>query len=147
MFSDTYFIRGLQHWSKCTPIDLFHPEISVSLQKDGFTKPLREFGFIIEINHNGIIASFDRDVTSKIKDGKRVFSPWSNKKWRDYGEDMISLIGNTREGSHNEIWVDTDYAQIIGGYVIGNNHKGFQKSLSREGYPIHCLHDINMAKD
>jgi hypothetical protein len=137
---DTYFIRGLQEWSKFYPIDLIDPEISVSLQKDGYTLPLRPFGYVIEVEKGGIMNAFDRDVTSKIIQGKKTFAPWTDRNWREYKEDeMHILMENTRKGSHNEIWVRSRCATIVGGYVVGEAGKGFVNSMERYGYPIKRL--------
>jgi hypothetical protein len=129
----TYFIRGLKFWDRS--IDLLYPEISVSLQKDGYTKPLWRFGYVIEIKPGGIIAAFDRDVTSKIEYGRKVFAPWTNREWRRY-DDLEELMKNTREGSHNELWVDSDLAEIVGGYVVGDGMKRFKRIMGENGYEV-----------
>lgn len=133
---DSYFIHGFSNWSKNHVINFLHPQISVSLQKDGFTFPLRPIGFILQIKENGIIAAFDRDVASKLINGKKVFSNYSCNT-NSY-TDLDLLLKNTPKGSHNELWVYSDFVEIIGGYTIGG-FKSFEKAMKKADYPIHYL--------
>lgn len=137
---ETYFIYGLSHWSKEFILGIIHPEISISLQKDGYTQPLRPLGFILKVN--SILAAFDRDVSSKLIDGKKEFSPWSPKS-RNYS-DLSELINNTRRKSHNELWASSSEVEIIGGYIVGKS-KSFEKRMITAGYSIHYLNDLNIS--
>lgn len=130
---DTYFIHGFDHWSKNHLIDFIHEEICVSLQKDGHTYPIRPLGFILNINK--IIAAYDRDAASKLIFNKRVFSKYS-RQLIDYSSDLKSLIEKTPKGKHNELWIKSKDAEIIGGYIVGEGHKTFEKSMKSYGYSI-----------
>lgn len=134
--SGSYFIHGFSHWSKNHILDLIHPEISVSIQKDHFTIPLRPIGFILEIKEGGIIAAFDRDVASKLEYGKKTFAPWSPKS-KSYNN-LEDLLRNTPEGKHNELWVLSSHVDILAGYIMGEA-KSFEKRMKKAGYPIHKL--------
>ena len=118
-------------------------EISVSLQKDRTTKPIRPYGYIIKIEKGGIVSAFDRDATSAHNSkSKKEFKPQSSlKKWRWYSENELGLLlKNTRKDYHNEIWVNTDKAEIIGAYAVGDSNmpgiKAFIKSCRKEKIEI-----------
>lgn len=133
----TYFIHGMNSWGRNGHFKLFE-EISVSLQKDGHTTPLRDFGFILDIERGGVIAAFDRDVTSKVEDGKKVFS-WQSRKSRNYAENELDeLMSKTPKNKHNELWVRGDMATIVGGYVTGES-RDFRRSMEKKGLPIRII--------
>lgn len=134
----SYFIHGFSSWSKNHLIDFPHSEISVSIQKDDHTVPLRPIGFILEIQDGGIIAAFDRDVCSKIVRDRKVYSPWSSRS-KNY-TDLNELLANTPKGKHNELWVRSSFATIIAGYVVtGTKAKFFQKQMRKANYPIRII--------
>lgn len=135
--SGTYFIHGLDRWSKDYLINLMHEEICVSLQKDGHTSPIRPLGFILNVKK--ILAAYDRDAASKLVFNKRSFSRFS-RQLRNYGSDLQELILNTPKNSHNELWVKRDDAEILGGYIVGDGHKSFEKIMKSYGYSVkRCL--------
>jgi len=133
--SDTYFIHGLPNWSKDFSVDLIYPEISVSLQRDGYTFPLRPLGFILHIQKGGIIAAFAKDISSKIERGRKVLSTFS-RATRKYSEDELDqLIADTPQGKHNELWVDSGKAEIVAAYTIGGS-KSFEKAVRKQGLDV-----------
>jgi hypothetical protein len=137
----TYFIHGLPYWSKDFFVDLMYSEVSVSIQKDGFTVPLRPLGFILEIQKGGIISAFDKDVASKLVDGKKVLSIFSRIS-KTYSEtELDALVFNTPRGKHNELWVDSSKAEIVGGYTLGNTNS-FEKAMKRADLDVHHITNI-----
>lgn len=132
----SYFIHGFSKWSKNHFLNFIHPQISVSLQQDNYTVPLRPIGFILEIKKNGIIAAFDRDVCSKLENGKKIFAPWSpfSKNYKD----LEDLLKNTTKGKHNELWVYSSHVEIVSGYILGKS-KSFEKQMQKKGFSVHKL--------
>ena len=114
------FIRGIPPWERGTPVILPPGEISVSLHREGF-KPLRPYGFILDLLPGAIISAFDRDVCSDKNGDKKCLSlQTSHKKYRNYREDELEeLLKNTKIGGHNEIWIDSNKADIVGAYITG----------------------------
>lgn len=136
---DTYFIHGLNSWGRNGHFRLFE-EISVSLQKDGYTNPLRSFGFVLEINSGGILAAFDCDITSKVENGKKVMSWQSRRGVRSYCENTLDqLIANTSKSKHNELWVKGDEATIVGGYITEGGHDDFLRIMKKKGLPVRFI--------
>lgn len=131
----TSFIHGIHHWSKNHLVDFVHPEISVSIHKEGHTLPLRPIGFIVSIKEGGVNAAFDRDTASKLIAGKKQFSIYSRKLRNYLVSEFNQLIANTRKGKHNELWVESDKVEILSGYSIGNN-KTFEKAMNKFGYEV-----------
>lgn len=131
---NTCFIHGLKTWDRNGCFNLVG-EISVSLHQEGYTTPLRDFGFVIALKE--IIAAFACDITSKIENGKKVLSWQSRRGVRRYDETCLDqLIQNTSKGRHNELWVASEKIEIIGGYYIGEGHDLFKKAMTRKGLPL-----------
>ncbi len=117
---DTYFIHGVKQWSKENRTGIRSPEISVSLQKDGSTKPLRPYGYILKIDKGAISMAFDRDVASQYNENYRKESKLQStglKRRQSSENELQKLIANTKIGSHNEIWVKGDKVEIVGAYI------------------------------
>jgi hypothetical protein len=134
---NTYFIHGFKTWERNGYFKL-RGEISISLHKEGHTKPLRDFGFILSIDLEHIIAAFDCDITSKVENGKRVLSWQSKRGAKNYDKtNLDQLIKNTPKGKHNELWVCGENVEIIGGYYIGSGHESFIKSMTHK--KLQCL--------
>ena len=133
------FIRGIPPWEHGTPIRLPVGEISVSLHREGLV-PLRPYGYIIAIRPGAVIAAFDRDVCSdKNGDKKCISQQTAHKKYRNYQEyELEELLNNTRLGKHNEIWIDTNKADIIGAYIteVSPGWRQFQYDMQRAGISI-----------
>ena len=136
------FIRGIPPWEKNTPVMLPPGEISVSLHKPGLT-PLRPYGYVLKVHPGGIIAAFDRDVCSdKNGNNKCISQKTSHKQYRNYGEcELDQLLANTRPGFHNEIWIDSDKADIIGAYVTGISPgwKQFKNDVMKRGLKVQSI--------
>jgi hypothetical protein len=134
-------------WSGESSFRINSPEICVSLQKDAVTKPLRPYGFILNIDRGGIKSAFDRDVTSQYNEHfeKELKIQSAGKKRHQYDENELDrLMENTKNGSHNEIWVKGDKAEIVGAYIfeeqmnaIGANV--FLKACRKNGVQIKII--------
>lgn len=140
----SYFIRGIEKFKKGDQISIIYPTISVSLQLDGKTRPIREYGYVVELDEGAIQGAFDRDVSSKPLRGRKTFGHLSfHKKFHDYGNDLINLLHNTRPGSHNEIWVNILGVDIIGGYMVentkANGYKKFTQAIQNNGLPMKVI--------
>jgi hypothetical protein len=135
----TYFIHGLPHWSKHYFVELVFSEVSVSLQKDGHTTPIRPLGFILQIEQGGIRAAYAKDVASKVERGMKVLSEFSRVTKRYAEHELDALIANTPKGKHNELWVNPLRAEIVGGYIVGNGSKSFEKAMKRAGLDVHHI--------
>lgn len=140
---DTYFVHGVGEWSKDNRIGIIGEEISGSLQKDGHTKPIRSYGFVLEVEKGAISKAYDRDVTSERLRGKKQLSQQSKtKRWKEYGEDSLEdLIKNTPMNSHNEIWLNGNGVEIVGAYItqkgIGSpGSKSFLKACKEKNIPV-----------
>jgi hypothetical protein len=141
--NEPIFIRGIPPWEKNTPIGISpNTTISTSLHNKGL-KPLRPYGYILKIHPGGIVAAFDTDVCSKSTHGEKCISQQtSHKKYRNYSEEELDeLLTNTRPGYHNEIWVDSDKADIVGAYVTlpAPGWKKFQIAMQQNNIPITWL--------
>lgn len=141
-----YFIHGVKDWTKKHTIGIRTPEISCSLQKDNRTQPIRPYGYVLKLDKGAVTSAYDKDVTSHYRDTdfkKRLSEQTEQKKYRDYSEDELdALMENTREKSHNELWVNGEKAEIIGAYIrkIENTSPGtkeFIKACEKENIPIH----------
>jgi len=150
----SYFIHGFKNWKKSNSIGNFPPEICVSLQKDGNTNPLRNYGFILDIDKGGVINGYDRDVASKHLGGSKIIdqkSPANLRNLREYKEDELeSLVENTRTGTHNEIWINSEFAEITKAYIVEklsaigyrpseNGIKSFLKACEKENLEIYRI--------
>lgn len=82
--------------------------------------------------------AFDKDVTSKTISGKKVLSPWSPQLKTYKDNELEELIVNTKFSSHNELWISSNNAEIIGGYLCGKN-KSFVKFMKSNGYEVHLI--------
>ncbi|MCX6763530.1 MAG: hypothetical protein NTZ97_02240 [Candidatus Moranbacteria bacterium] len=145
---DCYFIHGVKDWSKESSIGVRTPEISCSLQKDNFTKPIRSYGYILKLDKGAITSAYNKDVTSQYSDTsfKKNLSEQSNqKKFKRYSEENLEeLIEDTQKNSHNELWVNGELVEIIGAYVVKNENnipgiKAFIKVCHEKGIPIHWI--------
>ena len=141
-----YFIHCIKSWSKNEYFGIKTPEISCSLQKDSYTIPLRPYGYILKIDKGAVICAFDRDVTSKYNENWQKFSAArQNKKIGRYSEsELEELIKNTKENSHNELWIRGEMIQIIGAYVVKKKvvspgTKVFIKSCRKADILIHWI--------
>lgn len=97
----TYFIHGVNSWNKDSIVSVSFPEISCSIQKDGYTDPLRPFGFILELDKGSIVSAHDTDVASKRGSGytKEYGDATLSKNYKEYSEDELgTLIESTKEG-------------------------------------------------
>ena len=54
----TYFIHGVKTWSKENSLSIRSPEISVSVQEDGKTVPLRPYGYRLKVYKGAIKKHF-----------------------------------------------------------------------------------------
>lgn len=143
----TYFVHGVKAWSKEDKIGIRNLEVSASLQKDNFTKPIRPYGYILKIDKGAISIAFDRDVSSEYNEnGKKELKTQSaGRKRRKYTEDELQdLIANTKAGSHNEVWTRGDGIEIIGGYITEDalsaaGAKSFLKSCQRNSIPVRII--------
>lgn len=142
---DCYFIHGVKDWDKKRRPAISVPEVSCSIQKDGHTKPLRPYGYILRLQKGAVINAFDRDVTSRYCDAsfkKELGEQTRLKKYRNYSENELSeLVENTPRNSHNELWVNGEMAEIAGGYVSkagidAPGVKAFIKTCGEEGIPV-----------
>lgn len=144
---DCYFIHGVTQWSKNNAIGIKAPEISCSIQKDGFSMPLRPYGYILKIDKGAISRAFDTDVSSKYKENweKELSEQTELKKYKNYQEDEFEeLIQNTKKNSHNELWVNGEKVEIVGAYIKKeeNNLPGttaFIKACNNSNIPIHWI--------
>jgi len=118
----SYFLHGFRTWNSYSSFQMFEPEMSCSLQLDGYTKPFRPFGVIISIEVGGLITGFDQDVASILLDGQKMFGHHSiSTNFNSYcEEEMSTLINKTHKHRHNELWVIADAIHIIGAYCIAN---------------------------
>ncbi|MEK7061779.1 MAG: hypothetical protein AAB957_00780 [Patescibacteria group bacterium] len=143
----TYFIHGVKQWSKKDRIDIRSPEVSVSLQKDDFTEPLRPYGYILKIDKGAISGAFDRDVTSTYNERyEKELKPQSaGRKHRHYGEsELQELMTNTKTGSHNEVWVKKDKTEIVGAYITEEalsapGAKVFLQACQKDNIPVRII--------
>jgi len=143
----SYFIHGVKQWSKKDRIGIRSPEVSTSLQKDNFTEPLRPYGYILKIDRGAIPGAFDRDVTSAYNERyeKELKSQSAGRKRRQYGENELQeLIANTKTGSHNEVWVKGDMAEIVGAYITEEalnapGAKAFLKACQKDNISVRII--------
>ncbi len=131
---ESFFIHGVNGWSKHHRFGILEAEVSVSLHENGRTKPLRPYGYVLQIRKNGTRACFDRDATSTHGSVGSKRSKFINRGGlRDYGEEELNeLIQNTRSGTHNEIWARSNSLQIVGVYLCewGKGSPGSKSFLS-----------------
>lgn len=141
---DWYFMHGIKDWKKDHLIGIRSPEISCSLHKDGFTRPLRPYGYILALDQGSISRAYDRDVTSHY-DGnfKKILSEGTRqKKYNSYSEKELDLLAkNTRKDSHNELWVNGEKTEIIGAYIMKDamgisGNQSFIKACRKAGIPV-----------
>lgn len=74
------------------------PEISCSLQKDGYTQPMLPYGYVLKIDKGGINSIFNIDVTSEydINARKKIKDNVRQKRFKKYNvSDLDELIKNT----------------------------------------------------
>jgi hypothetical protein len=143
----TYFIHGVKQWSKKDRIGIRSPEVSASLQKDNVTEPLRPYGYILKVDKGAISGAFDRDVTSDYNERyEKELKPQSaGRKCRQYNENELQeLIANTKTGSHNEIWIRGDQAEVVGAYITEEalsspGAKAFLKTCQRDNIPVRII--------
>ena len=115
-----YYIHGVLPWTKNCYFGKFSPQISISLHHDNYTKPLYPYGYILEILKTKIIRAFDCDVTSETDSiGNKSFSRLTClNSFRNYHySELNTLIRNTKMGSHNEIWIQSEHVEIVGIYI------------------------------
>src|SRR5258706_3422490 len=144
---ESYFLRGIRNWTPNEDLKINMPEISISLQRDGQTLPLRSYGYILEIDKGGIVSAYDRDVTSEyIENGKKGLAERSTKNdTKTYSEEELDdLLQNTKSGSHNELVVRGDKVGITKAYVLegAKRIKGlrkFKKDCLSKGIEIHII--------
>jgi len=143
-----YFIHGVTNWTKDNSIGIRTPEISCSLQKDEYTRPLKPYGYILQLTKGSIISAYDRDVASKYNDNSFTKSlSWqtNQKKLKNYSEENLDiLIANTRQGNHNELFVKGEKVEIVGAYVDKSKSgsagiKVFIKACKSENIQIHYI--------
>lgn len=142
---DSYFIHGVEPWDRNKRIGIFNTEISVSLQKDGFTNPLRPYGFVLSIEKGGIRKAFPRDVASRRGD-------WAEKELKETSpqvgefseDDLEKLLSETPIGKHNELWVNGEKINIVGSYIDKSRMtdpgaKQFLKAVKEVGLEIRII--------
>ena len=141
----SYFIHGLKTWNEKSSIGIRQPEISCSLQLDKKTNPIRPVGYILEIDNGGIVHSFDRDTTSTIDENFQKILKDNSPTLKDYSEnDLDKLLQNTKNGSHNEIWVNGLSVDIVGAYVVQKEEeiagvKKFIKACKDASIEVHTI--------
>ncbi len=143
----SYFLRGIRNWTPNEDLKINMPEVSISLQKDGKTLPLRPYGYILEIDKGGIVKAYDRDVTSEYtEEGKKGLAERSTKNdTRTYTENELEdLIRNTKSGFHNELIVNGNEIGITKAYVLEGAKKikglrKFKKDCVLKGIEIHII--------
>lgn len=141
---DWYFIHGVKDWSSKDRIRVLSPEISGSLQKDGYTKPLRPYGYILKVDKGGISRAFSRDVTSEYGENykKQLSKQGKARKRKQYNEnDLQALVDDTREGTHNELWFTGDKVEIVGSYITERGRqdpgaKAFLKECRKQNLQV-----------
>lgn len=143
----TYFVHGVKQWSRKDTIGIRSPEVSASLQKDSVTEPLRPYGYILKVDKGAVSGAFDRDVTSDYNERyeKKLKPQSAGRKRRQYNEsELQELIANTKAGSHNEIWIKGDGAEIIGAYIteeaLGTpGSTAFLKACRKDNIPVRTI--------
>ncbi len=99
----------------------------------------------MRLSRGAILSAFDRDVTSKYYDAnfkKELSEQTRRKKYRNYSEEELDVLAaNTQKNSHNELWVNGEVVEIVGGYISkeGADAPGLQafiRACDKEGIPI-----------
>lgn len=140
----SYFIHGLGGWSKkSAPAIIKEEEISVSLQQDGKTEPIRPFGYIVRLDRGSIRHAASRDLTSRVgEDGQKV--PTVSRGLRYDEERLDELIEDTARGKHNELIVDVLKVGVEEAYVLEDSAgtpgvNAFRKACQERGIRIRVI--------
>ncbi len=149
-----YFVHGFRTWNALSTFHSWEPEMSCSIQLDGFTNPFRSFGIIISIEEDGIVNAFNRDVGSILRDGKKALGHHTvYKNYQSFTpKELDSLLSSTHFAGHNEIWVDSNSVHIVSAYSIANTNgipgvKAFRKACHTYGYPIQIIPSVQATKE
>ena len=139
----SYFVHGFRTWDRFSSFQRFEPEMSCSLQLDGYTNPFRPFGVVIAIEEGGLIKGFDQDVASVLIDGQKVFGHHSRAQGLPQYDitNLTDLLGNTNRYQHNELWIDAESVHLLGAYCVSNTFgisgaRAFRKACREVGLKL-----------
>lgn len=123
----SYFIHGIKSFGgeKGFILGQFGrglEEISISLQKDGETLPLRPYGYILEIDKGSVVRASARDMATAVLGG--VKHPTVERGGSFKEDQMTELLAVTRRGSHNEIIAKRNGVEAVAAYVLEGADKG-----------------------
>ena len=141
--SASYFVHGFRTWDRFSSFLRFEPEMSCSLQLDGYTNPFRPFGVVIAIEDGGLIKAFDQDVASVMIDGQKEFGHHSRAEGLPQYDvtNLAGLLENTHRYQHNELWINADSVHVLGAYCVSNTYgiagaKAFRKACREAGLKL-----------
>lgn len=118
-------------------------EVSISLQADGLTLPLRPYGYIIEVDNGAIVKASARDMSTMLLGGVKHATV---ERGDSYDETQLTdLLAMTKRGGHNEITVLRNGVEVAGAYVVEGSETGipgirkFLQACREKKMPVHII--------